>query len=187
MSKLDNMEKLLYEIRSNDDQNEKDADFDRVNGCVESYTDYHNEAVNQGRLITMAKFRLDDDRFVRYINDLHEKRKDLHRTMIRQTIVLNGICEKYGLPGIYSGPLDKAAERDDPDTRFGVAEFGEELCRDFFRTTHEISVPEKAVEAYKEHAANIKNNSGSWNVMQRMMEKMDAQNKMDASVNGPDR
>ncbi len=178
MNKLDEIENLLKAV-STSGSPAKEADLDTIGGCIEGYTDYHNEAVNHGRMITMAKFRFDDDKFANYIAALHEKRKGLHEAMITKTIVLNGLCDKYGVPGIYQGPLDDAKGRSDDDTRFGVAEFAEQLCHDFFRASYESTISERQKSAYRKHAKNIQNNTGKWNIMESMMEKTQARHVME--------
>lgn len=180
MTKLDEIESLLNAVGTSPRAaEEKEADFDSIDGCITGYTDYHNEAVNQGRLITMAKFRFDDDRFADYISALHEKRKSLHEGMIAKTIVLNGLCTKYGVPEIYQGKLDTVKGRSDDDTRFGVAEFAERLCYDFFRVTYETEVSKGQSTAYRQHADNIMQNAGRWGMMESMMEKTKARHAME--------
>ncbi len=181
MNKLDEIENLLKAVSQSKDRKERDMDFDDIEGCIMSYTDYHNEAVNQGRMLTMAKFRFDDDKFADLIGTLHEKRKGLHKDMITKTIMLNRLCDKYDVQKIYQGPLDEMKGRSDDDTRFGVAGFAEQLCYDFFKATHESTVSEHQKEAYKEHAGNILEKTASMGIMESMMEKTKARREMETS------
>lgn len=187
MNKLNHIESILEHVRDNGSyaQDEKDTRYDLVEQSVQAFVTYHNEAVNQGAQLTMARIRFDDfGKFSDYVAVLHERRKEMHKAMIDHAGILNQLCDDERLPAIYEGPYDKDRGRDDPDTRFGVAAFGEELCRDLFRTTETLYVPAKAHEAFKDHAQRIEKSGGAWNAMQRMMARADAQSKMDAGQYG---
>lgn len=188
MNKLTHIEDLLEHIRDNADldQQQRDAKYDVVDQCITAYVKYHNEAVDQGRQITMQRFHLNEDAFVEFIEKLHERRKELHKKMIDHTVLLNKLCSEQGVAPIYDGPLDEAKGRSDDDTRFGVAAFGEELCRDMFRTTHELGVPAKAKQAYKDHASKLTTVGKNWSALQKMMEKANAQKEMDATYQKED-
>lgn len=185
MNKLNHIESILESIRDNDaySQDDKDTRYDLVEQSVQSFVTYHNEAVNQGMQVTMARIRLGDDfdAFAGYVKNLHERRKEMHKAMIDHTGILNGLCREAGLPDIYTGPFDHEKGRNDADTRFGVAAFGEELCRDLFRTTDTLYVPAKAHEAFKDHAKRVSTEGKNWNAMQRMLERANAQTGMDAA------
>lgn len=190
MNKLNHVESILEHVRDNPayTQEEKDARYDLVEQSVQAFVTYHNEAVNQGAQITMARVRLGDDfdSFAKYVANLHERRKEMHKAMIDHTGVLNGLCREEGIDDIYDGPYDAEKGRDDPETRFGVAAFGEELCRDLFRTTETLYVPAKAHEAFKDHARRVSQEGGAWNAMQRMLAQADAKRRMDAHGYGHD-
>lgn len=185
MNKLNQLEEILERIRDNPqyEKTEKDTRYDLVEQSIQAFVTYHNEAVNQGMQITMARIRMDGDmnRFARYVENLHERRKEMHKAMIDHTGILNGLCRDEGLEKIYQGPFDAAKGRDDNDTRFGVAAFGEELCRDLFRTTETLYVPAKAHEAFKDHAKRVSTDGKNWSTLQRMIERANAQNSMDAT------
>ncbi len=188
MNKLNHIESILEHIR--DDAGyapeEKETRYDLVGQSVQAFVTYHNEAVNQGLQLTMARIRMGDDfgAFSRYVANLHERRKELHKSMIDHAGVLNQLCADEGLDRIYDGPYDAERGRDDPDTRFGVAAFGEELCRDLFRTTETLYVPAKAHEAFKDHAKRVSSEGKNWNAMQRMLEQANARKDMDARQYG---
>lgn len=186
MNKLNHIESLLDGIRDDDklDKTEKNMRYDLVEQSVNAFVTYHNEAVHQGAQITLARIRYSDDfdRFAGFVANLHERRKEMHKAMIDHTGVLNQMCADAGLPAIYTGPYAADRGRDDPDTRFGVAGFCEELCRDLFRTTETVGVPEKAHEAFKSHAHRIESEGGGWSALQRMLARADAQKNMDASA-----
>lgn len=188
MNKLNHIEEILEHVRDNDDYSadEKNTRYDLVEQSVQAFVTYHNEAVNQGMQITMARVRLGDDfdGFAKYVSNLHERRKELHKAMIDHAGILNGLCRDEDIEEIYTGPFDQTKGRDDPDTRFGVAAFGEELCRDLFRTTDTLYVPTKAHEAFKDHAQRIGSEGGGWNALQRMLAHADAQKKMDSREYG---
>lgn len=188
MNKLNHIEEILEHVRDNDgySADEKNTRYDLVEQSVPAFVTYHNEAVNQGMSITMARVRLGDDfdGFARYVSNLHERRKELHKAMINHAGILNGLCRDENIEEIYTGPFDQTKGRDDPDTRFGVAAFGEELCRDLFRTTDTLYVPAKAHEAFKDHAQRIGSEGGGWNALQRMLAHADAQKKMDSREYG---
>lgn len=155
MSKLESISKLLEKIKNENQPEYAKAEMSIVNDCIMSYVRYHNEAVEQGAMIAMARFRLDDSKFHKYIENLHNRRKDMHEEMIDRTAILNETFNRYGMNKIYTGKLDTSLGRQDPDTRFGVAAFAEELCKDFFKTTHEIKVTEKAKTAYLNYAEKV--------------------------------
>lgn len=182
MNKLTHIETILESIRDDSkySDDEKSRRYDYVDEAVSSYVTYHNEAVDQGRLLSLARFRMDFDEFAQYVERLHERRKEMHKSMIDHTRILNQLCEDQGLSKIYTGPLSDQGRKDN-DTRFGVAEFGEELCRDLFKTTHEYGVPAKAREAYKDHAKRVTQEGRGWSMLQRMIERADAQKNMDAT------
>lgn len=188
MNKLNHIEEILEHVRDNDgySADEKNTRYNLVEQSVQAFVTYHNEAVNQGMQITMARVRLGDDfdGFARYVSNLHERRKELHKAMIDHAGILNGLCRDEDIEEIYTGPFDQTKGRDDPDTRFGVAAFGEELCRDLFRTTDTLYVPTKAHEAFKDHAQRIGSEGGGWNALQRMLAHADAQKKMDSREYG---
>lgn len=188
MNKLNHIEEILEHVRDNDgySADEKNTRYDLVEQSVQAFVTYHNEAVNQGMQITMARVRLGDDfdGFARYVSNLHERRKELHKAMIDHAGILNGLCRDEDIEEIYTGPFDQTKGRDDPDTRFSVAAFGEELCRDLFRTTDTLYVPTKAHEAFKDHAQRIGSEGGGWNALQRMLAHADAQKKMDSREYG---
>ena len=80
-NKLNDVETLLKAIKSNN-KNDKEAInklFEQVNDSIDVFINYHNEAVRQGELITLARFRMDEDKFIDYITKLHEHRKALHK------------------------------------------------------------------------------------------------------------
>ena len=183
MNKLAHIETLLEAIRDDGglSDTDKSARYDMVDDSVKAYVAYHNEAVSQGQSLVLQRFRMDEDQYADYIRRLHEQRKELHKNMIDHTAMLNRLCEDHGVDPIYGGPLDLSKGRDDPDTRFGVAAFGEELCRDLFRTTHELGVPERAKQAYMDHSKRIVTEGKTWGMLQRMMAQADARNAMDAS------
>lgn len=178
MNKLAHIDKLLGEIKLKNDDETANIEMDKVDKCIMSYVDYHNEAVSQGALIATAKFRLDDEKFGEYIEKLHNKRKNMHETMIDKTIILNEMCEQYNIGKIYEGKLDTSLGRSDNDTRFGVAGFAEELCKDFFKTTHEISVTEKAKQAYIDYAKKMNPKAS---MFEKMMAMSQAKADMDSS------
>lgn len=188
MNKLNHIESILEHVRDNPSYSgdDKNTRYDLVEQSVQAFVTYHNEAVNQGMQITMARVRLgsDFDAFARYVSNLHERRKELHKAMIDHAGVLNALCADEGIAPIYEGPYDAGKGRDDDDTRFGVAAFGEELCRDLFRTTETLYVPSKAHEAFKDHARRVSQEGKYWTAMQRMMEKAGAQKDMDAAQYG---
>lgn len=190
MNKLNHIEDILEHIRDNDGYSaeEKNTRYDLVEQSIQAFVTYHNEAVNQGGQITMARIRMDGDpdRFARYVSNLHERRKELHKAMIDHAGILNGLCRDESIDEIYTGPFNAEKGRDDPDTRFGVAAFGEELCRDLFRTTETLYVPAKAHEAFKDHAKRIGSEGAGWNALQRMLAHADAQKKMDSREYGHD-
>ena len=183
MNKLTHLETLLEAIRDDDNlgQEDRDTEFDMVDSCVGAYVQYHNEAVNQGRQLTVQRFRMEFADFAVKVDEMHERRKALHQDMISRTAILNQLCEDHGLAKIYDGPLDVSKGRGDKETRFGVAEFSEKLCRDLFRTTDLVYVPSKAHEAYRQHAETIMSAGSSWSAMQRMLEQADARSKMDSA------
>ena len=180
MNAFDKIEKLLYAIKKSSPGN-LDGEFDHVNACVLAFTDYHNEAVNQGRILSIMRFKLDDDGFARTVEAMHKKRKAMHMRMIDCAVALNAMCRAYNVELIYEGPLDKNLMRDDPDTRFGVAKFAEQLCHDFFRTTHETEIPESAKQAYTNYANKVKIDGDSGFVL-NMMRKTEAKSNMDISA-----
>lgn len=188
MNKLNHIESILERIRDNDGhpQEEKETRYDLVEQSVQAFVTYHNEAVSQGAQITMQRIRLDGDfdAFARYVANLHERRKEMHKAMIDHIGILNQLCADEGLPGIYTGPYDPERGRDDPDTRFGVAAFGEELCRDLFKTTETLGIPSKAHEAFKDHAQRVSTEGKNWSAMQRMLEQASARKEMDATQYG---
>ena len=187
MNKFNHIETLLKTIvktaENPDNHDSAINDFDTVSKCVDSYVDYHNEAVRQGKLIQFGRFHMSEDKFMDYITNLHEHRKALHQNMIDSTIVLNGMCNKYNMQIIYDGPLDKTNGRNDDNTRYGVAGFAEELCRDFYKTSDIIAVPEKARQAYQNYANDIKTKSSSWDMMQNILARAKARNEMDSHDN----
>ena len=184
MNKLNHIESILEAVRDNPAYAREDREtrYDLVEQSVQAFVTYHNEAVNQGAQITMARIRMGDDfdAFARYVKNLHERRKEMHKAMIDHTGILNGLCADEGLDRIYDGPFDATKGRDDDETRFGVARFGEELCRDLFRTTETLYVPAKAHEAFKDHAKRVSQEGRHWTALQRMMERASAQKGMDA-------
>lgn len=183
MNKLNHIETLLEAIR--DDEKLEPADraarHDLVDECVKSYVSYHNEAVSQGQSLALQRFRMDFDQYAEYVARLHEQRKELHKNMIDHTVILNRLCEDHGIDPIYKGRLDTSRGRDDADTRFGVAAFGEELCRDLFKTTHEYGVPAKAAQAYMDYSRRVRSEAKGWGALQHMMARADAQKNMDAT------
>lgn len=184
MNKLNMIESVLEAIRDDEklSPEEKSARHDMIDECVKSYVTYHNEAVSQGQSLALQRFRMNFDEYAAYVARLHEQRKELHKNMIDHTIVLNQLCEDHGVDKPYTGPLDTSKGRDDPDTRFGVAAFGEELCRDLFKTTHEYGVPARAAQAYMDYSKRIATQPESLGAMQRMMARAQAQRDMDASA-----
>lgn len=188
MNKLNHIESILEHIRDNPayGQDDKDTRYDLVEQSVMAFVTYHNEAVNQGLQITMARVRLDGDfdAFARYVSNLHERRKEMHKAMIDHAGILNQLCADEGLDPIYDGPYDADRGRDDPDTRFGVAAFGEELCRDLFKTTETLGIPSKAHEAFKDYAQRISTEGKNWTALQRMLGHAQAQSGMDANQYG---
>lgn len=182
-NKLNDVETLLKAIKSNNKNDKETINklFEQVNDSIDVFINYHNEAVRQGELITLARFRMDEDKFIDYITKLHEHRKALHKNMIDQAIVLNTICKNNKVNPLYTGPLNTDKGRDDPDTRFGVAEFCEQLCHDFFKTTHETSVPEPIKKVYRDYSKNIMTNSERWSLVDEMMEKSKARLDMDVT------
>ena len=189
MNKFNHVDELLkHVVKTSEDSDKHDsamADFDIISKCIDTYVDYHNEAVRQGKTIQISRFIMEEDEFIGYIERLHEHRKALHQNMIDSTIVLNSLCNKYNMPIIYDGPLDKSKGRNDSDTRYGVAGFAEELCHDFYKTSDIIAVPEKARQAYRNYENDIKTKSSSWDMMQNMLAKAKAKNDMD-SHNSPE-
>lgn len=181
MNKFNHIELLLEAIRDdgNTGKEEKSVKMDLVDGCVDAYVRYHNTAVDQGRSLALNRFRMDFDQYADYVARLHETRKEMHKAMIDHTAVLNGLCRDYGLTPIYKGPLDLSKGRDDPDTRFGVAAFGEELCRDLFKTSETMGVPRQAHTAYKDYAKRVAEHPHI-SAMQHMMDRAKAQAGMDA-------
>ena len=188
LSKFNHIESILEGIRDNGayTQEEKDTRYDLVEQSVQAFVAYHNEAVSQGAQITMQRIRLGDDfdAFAKYVSNLHERRKEMHKAMIDHAGLLNQLCADEGLPAIYDGPYDADKGRDDPDTRFGVAAFGEELCRDLFKTTETLGIPAKAHEAFKDHAQRVSTEGKHWTAMQRMLEQSSARREMDANQYG---
>lgn len=185
MNKLNHIESVLEAVRDDVDlgEDEKSVRYDMIDGCVEACVQYHNMAVDQGRSLVIQRFRMDFADYAKYIERLHEQRKEMHRAMIDHIAVLNQLCSDYRLDKIYKGPMDLSKGRGDDDTRFGAAAFGEELCRDLFKTTHEYGVPAKAEEAYKDYAKRVRSNS-SMSALQRMMARAEAQSKMDSREYG---
>ena len=198
MNKLNHLETLMKKIAENGlaPDSEQDRDFEDVGSHTEAFIAYHNEAVSQGLQLTMAGIRFGtESQFVEFAEKLHERRKALHQSMIDAAIALNGLCEKYDIEKIYDGPLNAEKGRGDDDTRFGVAKFGEELCRDLFRTTETVSIPGKAVEAYRKFRQDVKSDydangrkPGAPSSVFEMLRKAAAQNGMDASegLKGPE-
>ena len=182
MNKLNHIESLLEAIRDDSQipHEEKNVRYDLVDGCVNAYVKYHNTAVDQGASLIVQRFRMDFDTYAEYVARLHEQRKALHKAMIDHTIILNRLCAEHGVKPIYTGPMDASKGRDDPDTRFGVAAFGEEICRDLFQTTEKLGVPERAHEAYKDYAKRMVEHAGAWNQVQRMLAQAQAKSQMDA-------
>ena len=191
MNKLNHIESILEHVRDNAayGPDMKDMKYDLVDSSIQAFVKYHNEAVEQGGQLTMARIRCGDDfdRFARFVSNLHERRKELHKSMIDHTAVLNQLCADEGLEPVYTGKLDMEKGRDDADTRFGVAAFGEEICRDLFRTTETLGVPARAHEAFKDHAKRVVEQGGAWSAMQRMLAQADARKRMDASVSQPEK
>lgn len=190
MNKFNHLDMLLRQIvktadTKTDEEQRKTVmnDFDTVSHCIDSYVDYHNEAVRQGQAIQTSRILMSEEKFMNYIHNLHEHRKKMHQNMIDSTIMLNCICEKYELGPVYDGPLDAAKGRDDDDTRFSVAEFAEELCHDFYKTSDIIAVPEKARRVYHNYEQDIKTKSSSWDMMQSMLNRAKAQSGMDSHDN----
>lgn len=183
MNKLNHVESLLEAIRDDASipQDEKAIRHDLVDSCIQSYIKYHNTAVDQGASLVFQRFRMDFETYAEYVARLHDQRKDLHKAMIDHTIMLNRLCEEHGVKKIYTGALDESKGRNDPDTRFGVAAFGEELCRDLFQTTEKLGVPDRAKEAYKDYSKRLVENAGAWNQIQRMLAQAQAKNQMDAN------
>ncbi len=183
MNKLNHIETLLEAIRDDGrlTPEERSTRHDLVDECVKSYVTYHNEAVSQGQSLTMQRFRMGFDQYADYVARLHEQRKEMHKNMIDHTALLNQLCQDHGIDPIYTGALDMSKGRDDTDTRFGVAAFGEELCRDMFKATHELGVPAKASQAYMDYSKRIQTESQGWNALQHMMARADAQRNMDVT------
>lgn len=188
MNKLNHIESILEHVRDSQSyaKDEKETRYDLVEQSVQAFVAYHNEAVSQGAQITMARIRLDGDfdAFAKYVSNLHERRKEMHKAMIDHAGLLNQLCADEELPAIYEGPYDADKGRDDPDTRFGVAAFGEELCRDLFKTTETLGIPAKAHEAFKDHAQRVSTEGKNWSAMQRMLEQANARKEMDANQYG---
>lgn len=181
MNKLNHLEKLAKAISASDKPDEeRNADLDLAKICVDSYVDYHNMAVKQGALITIARFRLGEEEFIDYCENQHEHRKAMHRDMIDKTIVLNDLCGRYDVGPIYDGPLDKTKGRDDQDTRFGVAKLAEEVCHDLFRASDLIDVPEKARNAYNKYISEIASQKKPDSIRD-MLRKAVAMTEMDAT------
>lgn len=188
MNKFNHVESILEHIRDNPGYapEEKETRYDLVEQSVQAFVTYHNEAVNQGMQVTMARIRLEGDfeAFSRYVSNLHERRKELHKAMIDHIAILNQLCEDECIDRIYDGPYDSERGRDDPDTRFGVAKFGEVLCHDMFRTNEMLHIPSKAHEAFKDYAKRVSSEGKSWSTLQRVMGKAQAQKDMDATGYG---
>lgn len=185
MNKFNHIELLLEAIRDSGSlsKDEKAVKTDLVDSCVDAYVRYHNTAVDQGRSLALNRFRMDFDQYAGYVARLHETRKEMHKSMIDHTAILNQLCRDHGLSRIYEGPLDLSKGRDDPDTRFGVAAFGEELCRDLFKTSETMGVPKQAHMAYRDYAQRVAAHPHA-SAMQHMMDRARAQSDMDAREYG---
>lgn len=188
MNKLNQIEKLLESIRDDArySDEEKQMRYNLVDDCLDSYVRYHNEAVNQGRQLTIQRFRVGFDEFADKVDEMHERRKAMHTAMIDHTAVVNNLCAAQGQPPFYDGPLDVTKGRMDNDTRFGVARHCEETCHAMYESTHEIGVPAKAVEAYKDYAQRLVSEGSNWSTLQHMLHSADARSRMTAKES-PDR
>ena len=108
------------------------GDLDLVEIMVRKIINYHNNVVDMEAMISIQRFRFDQDDFVNWLSEQNARRIMSHKAMIDAVIILNRFSKISGLDLFYDGKVDEDLRYDDSDTRFGIAKFADDFCSEIF-------------------------------------------------------
>lgn len=112
-------------VEKKEDLSDLEAITDENSGLIKRYCDYSNAVVMEQYRITAAIARANSPEDIRVRREqIDAERRNYHNLAVGATLLVNNMCEYYGVEKFYDGPLDNDLGGDyTSETRGNLAAF----------------------------------------------------------------